>query len=299
MPTKREAMTAKAISLIGDGYIYGATGWVCTQSRLDQQARQYPQYADLIYRYGPRWFGKPCYDCAQLTRVVAQAAGVGLPSGSNSQWRAGGVWKEKGTIDAMPNEAGLFVFTMNDGRMTHTAVTIGGGQAVDARGHAYGVVRRDLSSASYTHWARLNVDYEAPASAQNPPGGNETRRTLRRGASGEDVREVQRLLLSLGYDLGRSGVDGKYGSSTQEAVRSFQHDNGLSADGIVGAATWQMLDAMAPADGGNDEKSVLLSGAMYTAFVRGMSEARREGETMLVSLPREDYEQMMELIRPE
>ena len=73
MPTKREAMTAKAKSLVGCGYVYGATGWICTRRRLDQQARQYPQYADLIYKYGPKWQGRPCYDCAQLTRAVAQA----------------------------------------------------------------------------------------------------------------------------------------------------------------------------------------------------------------------------------
>ena len=30
MPTNREAMTARAISLLGSGYIYGATGWICT-----------------------------------------------------------------------------------------------------------------------------------------------------------------------------------------------------------------------------------------------------------------------------
>ena len=42
MSTKREAMTARAVSLVGCGYIYGATGWICTRTRLDQQARQYP-----------------------------------------------------------------------------------------------------------------------------------------------------------------------------------------------------------------------------------------------------------------
>lgn len=291
MPTKREAMTAKAKSLVGCGYVYGATGWICTRRRLDQQARQYPQYADLIYRYGPRWFGRPCYDCAQLTRTVAKAAGVPLPSGSSSQWNAASVWKEKGTIDTLPDEAGLFVFTLNAGRATHTAVTIGNGQAVDARGHALGVVQRALSGASYTHWARLNVDYEAPAQGESEenPGGGETRRTLRAGMSGEDVQDVQRTLLSLGYDLGASGMDGRFGSATRAAVTAFQRANGLAADGVVGPATWQMLDAAQPAGA----QELCLTGVVFDAFAKAMARAKPDGGDVLVPLDRELYVRLM------
>lgn len=163
MPTKRALMVQKALSHVGDGYVYGATGWICTPFHLEQQAAQYPQYADLIYRYGPKWMGKPCFDCAQLTRVVAKAAGVSLPDGSNNQWYAQHVWKEKGPISRMPDEAGLFLFTVKDGRATHTAVSIGGGEAVDARGHAYGVVRRRIADASYTHFARLAAEIDVRA----------------------------------------------------------------------------------------------------------------------------------------
>ena len=294
MSTKREAMAARANALVGCGYVYGATGWICTRTRLDQQARQYPQYADLIYQYGPRWLGRPCYDCAQLTRAVAKAAGMSLPSGSASQWNAASVWKEKGTIDALPDEAGIFVFTLNAGRATHTAVTIGGGQAVDARGHAIGVVRRALAGASYTHWARLNVDYDAPAQAENPDAG-ETRRTLRAGMSGEDVQGAQRTLMSLGYDLGASGADGKFGSKTRVAVTAFQRANGLAADGVIGPATWQMLDAAQPAGA----QELCLSGALYEAFAQAMTGAVQSGGRMLVPMEPEDYAQIMAMLRTE
>lgn len=128
MPSKREAMTARAISLVGCGYIYGATGWICTPSRLAQQEKQYPSFAKQMKRYGKKWMGKPCYDCAQLTRDVARQAGISLPSGATSQWRAAGIWKEKDVIDTLPDEAGIFLFTMRDGRMTHTGVSIGNGK---------------------------------------------------------------------------------------------------------------------------------------------------------------------------
>lgn len=73
MPSKRDAMTARALALVGCGYIYGATGWICTRARMEQQMRQYPTYAGQIERYGKKWLGKPCYDCAQLTRARCQA----------------------------------------------------------------------------------------------------------------------------------------------------------------------------------------------------------------------------------
>ena len=46
----------------------------------------------------------------------------------------------------------------------------------------------------------------------------------------------------LGYDLGMYGADGDFGSNTLEAVKKFQSDCGLKADGIVGPLTWGALD---------------------------------------------------------
>jgi DNA invertase Pin-like site-specific DNA recombinase/peptidoglycan hydrolase-like protein with peptidoglycan-binding domain len=51
------------------------------------------------------------------------------------------------------------------------------------------------------------------------------------------VRRVQRVLHSRGYSLGRPGVDGRFGPLTDAAVRRFQADSGLAADGIVGPKT--------------------------------------------------------------
>ena len=51
------------------------------------------------------------------------------------------------------------------------------------------------------------------------------------------VRRVQRVLHSRGYSLGRPGVDGRFGPLTDAAVRRFQADRGLAADGIVGPKT--------------------------------------------------------------
>ena len=50
---------------------------------------------------------------------------------------------------------------------------------------------------------------------------------------------IQKALKNAGYYKGT--VDGKIGSATKEAVKAFQHDNGLEADGVVGRRTWDKL----------------------------------------------------------
>lgn len=70
-------------------------------------------------------------------------------------------------------------------------------------------------------------------------------RTLRKGDEGEDVKELQKLLVMAGYDLGAYGADGKFGSKTEAAVKEFQSARGLTADGIYGAKTHKaLLDAL-------------------------------------------------------
>ena len=56
------------------------------------------------------------------------------------------------------------------------------------------------------------------------------------GSRGEEVRRVQKKLKQLGYYKG--SVDGIYGSATQRAVRAFQKNCGITADGIAGPKTW-------------------------------------------------------------
>lgn len=66
-------------------------------------------------------------------------------------------------------------------------------------------------------------------------------RPIREGDRGAAVEDVQRRLISLGTDLGPSGVDGVFLGATCAAVRAFQRDRGLPVDGAVDAATWAAL----------------------------------------------------------
>jgi hypothetical protein len=64
---------------------------------------------------------------------------------------------------------------------------------------------------------------------------------LKKGANGKQVETLQRLLISLGYDLGNYGADGDFGSRTDAAVRAYQKKNDLIVDGVVGRDTWRKL----------------------------------------------------------
>ncbi len=62
---------------------------------------------------------------------------------------------------------------------------------------------------------------------------------LRPGMQGSQVVELQEKLSNLGF---LKSVDGDFGPVTAEAVKAFQQRNGLEPDGVVGGATWQLLD---------------------------------------------------------
>jgi peptidoglycan hydrolase-like protein with peptidoglycan-binding domain len=66
--------------------------------------------------------------------------------------------------------------------------------------------------------------------------------TLRKGQHGNEP-PVERLQYMLNFVKGSDDldVDGIFGPKTEAAVRSFQQNENLSADGIVGKQTWTAL----------------------------------------------------------
>lgn len=80
----------------------------------------------------------------------------------------------------------------------------------------------------------------APTSAPQT-GTTVTYQKLKRGSTGQAVTKLQQALKTLGYSI---TVDGKYGLGTQNVVKAFQRDQGLSVDGIAGANTQNRLYAL-------------------------------------------------------
>jgi peptidoglycan hydrolase-like protein with peptidoglycan-binding domain len=70
--------------------------------------------------------------------------------------------------------------------------------------------------------------------------------TISEGSSGAAVLLAQYELCRDLYLGGPADVDGAFGSRTDQAVRQYQSDHGLTADGTVGAATWAAMLAEHP-----------------------------------------------------
>lgn len=68
---------------------------------------------------------------------------------------------------------------------------------------------------------------------------------IQRGQEGPHVSRLQEALIELGYNLPEEGVDGRFGSETEQAVRNFQLEAGAptdAQDGILGPDTLRELD---------------------------------------------------------
>ncbi|HYH96066.1 peptidoglycan-binding protein [Hyalangium sp.] len=100
-------------------------------------------------------------------------------------------------------------------------------------------------------WAALRA---APAPSAGSP-------TLRLGAKGGAVTELQNLLRSKGHNV---SADGDFGPRTQAAVKSFQASRGLAADGVVGPQTWAALRS-----GGVSNPGTPAGGKQVTAYHNG------------------------------
>jgi peptidoglycan hydrolase-like protein with peptidoglycan-binding domain len=99
---------------------------------------------------------------------------------------------------------------------------------------------------------------------------------LYKGCSGQSVKDLQTLLLSLGYtEVGT--VDGAFGSKTESAVKRFQKDNNLSADGVVGPKTKALLKNKVP---GSNSVSVASTLAATTTSNLGTAKIFNEEYTL-------------------
>ena len=163
----------------------------------------------------------------------------------------------KGTIVTLPELPGLILW-----KNGHVGIYIGNGEAIEAKGFSYGIVKTKVKGRGWTHWFRSPyIDYltegdagdaqtgaeETDANANQPAesGADESApdlgtRLLRVTPGqplmrGSDVLAVQTRLLAKGYASGN--LDGVYGNITKAAVVALQTACGIKADGVVGLET--------------------------------------------------------------
>ena len=82
---------------------------------------------------------------------------------------------------------------------------------------------------------------------------------IKKGSTGTDVILCQQFLSQKGYP---TLADGVFGGGTEEKVRQFQAANNLSADGIVGSKTWDILSKIINSCG-VEEKYIIHNGKPF------------------------------------
>ena len=240
------------------GYIWGTAGENWTAGKQKELEKTTDQDRALGRAYGSKWIGHKVADCSGLFSWAFRQLGGQMYHGSNTmylKWCADKGELPKGRrSDGKPLKPGTAVFVWNGKKYSHVGLFIGGDTVIEALGTKAGVTTSKVSATKWTHWGELcGVDYDAaPGSdeilrdAQNDTAGAaasachpEQREgsLLRKGSKGDAVREVQTLLQKKGYDLGKCGVDGDFGSATEKAVRQFQADHVLTVDGVAGPET--------------------------------------------------------------
>lgn len=225
------------------------------------------------YKWGRSERG--CVDCSGAFTYVFGQYGISCPHGSNSIARTFIDGDILPTIYAEPGmvafkvrpwreeDSGNKWYEQTPGDVYHVGLVDEDTRYVlNAKSEKTGFSRDKLSDWDYVAFLR-GVDYSGDASEEGTEPVQEKKPTIRKGDSGPYVTLAQTQLIQKGYSCGDKGADGIFGNDTLKAVKAFQQDQGLKADGIVGQNTWAALDS--------STQTVL-----YTVFVPGLQASQAD-----------------------
>lgn len=234
-----------------DGYIMGATG---------QDPRKWPADSHWFTQYTGEQREKALYwrqhasrvwDCNGLAEgLYRDYAGVNINSKARYNYASWCDPKGTGMIPGKYRLPGAAVFWGDTAsNITHVAFLYepvdadkprGDWYLIEARGVMTGVVKTRLKARKPNFWGLMTkyFEYDGIRAEDLRPDD----RLLKNGCEGEDVKQLQTALIRLGYDCGRWGADGDFGDATELALKAFQRDSGLDADGICGPKTRAALD---------------------------------------------------------
>ena len=224
---------------LGLPYWWGTYGQTASASLYKEKKAQYPSYytaSDF-----PSQYGKRVHDCVGLIKGYLWSATPTSPPVYNPDEDVNvpmlyNRCTKRGSLSSMPDQPGVCVFMAS---MGHVGVYVGDGWVIEARGHAYGVVRTKLSERGWALWGMPKyIEYDTPETTE-PKKITVTGWQVSKGMTAEPVKKLQILLNGLGYPCGP--VDGDFGEKTEAAVKSYQVHNGLSNDGVAGPQTWGSL----------------------------------------------------------
>jgi len=256
------------------GYIWGTAGIKWTEARQRDLEKTTDDNRAMSRKYGSKWIGHYVADCSGM--FVWAFAQFGLKmSHISSNIFTSYCTSNKGKLTTALKRTilpGSAVFTGETaGKHPHVGLYIGNNEVIEAKGTINGVVKSNLTDKKWTFYGELkDVEYDGVEPSPQPEPSPGWRPTIRRGNKGADVIECQTMLTRLGYDIGKTGIDGDFGRATEAAVKSFQKDHKLVVDGVVGIMTWTALDeAIAQLNEKPVEK-------IYSVIIRGLDRTQAE-----------------------
>ena len=202
------------------------------------------------------WCFFKAYGAVEGQRVQCQTGPLGAGCIYSAQY-----YRQQGRYDRNP-KVGDQVFFQTGGEIGHTGivvevtdsaiVTVEGNSGNQVKKNTYN--RSNSYIAGYGHplYSETSTVVTEPASPVTAPANTAVTcivsiPQLKNGSSGAAVKNAQTLLIAKGYPCGgritagRETADGDFGPTTEKSVKSFQGQKNLTADGIIGAATWKAL----------------------------------------------------------
>lgn len=237
--------------MVGQPYWYGTCVHRCTKDMLSQKTQQYSKHytAGRMPRYKTDIAErKVSADCVGLIKGFFWTnGGTGvkeyLNGGANfsNHYASNGVkdfsaeglrayLKQRyphGNMNTLPEKV-VCVF-----KQDHVGVYVGNGKVIEEQGFAYGCRETNLKERPWVEWAELPPEWIDYKSSPTRPVES-VKRTLRLTSPmmrGDDVKELQTKLKSLGYDCGE--IDGVFGKNTESALKAFEKARGGKVDGIL------------------------------------------------------------------
>ena len=273
---KAEELIAKFQQALDDhwGYIWGTAGVMWTEARQRQIEQTTDKNRAMSRQYGSKWIGHYVADCSGLFCWAFKQFNLPM-SHISSNIFISYCTSNKGKLTAALKRTilpGSAVFTGETaGNHPHVGLYIGNNEVIEAKGTINGVVKSNLTDKKWTFYGELKqVEYDGAAPAPVPDPTPGWRPTIRRGNKGADVIECQTMLTRLGYDIGKTGIDGDFGRATEAGVKAFQSDHKLVVDGVVGPMTWDALDkAIAQLNEKPIEK-------IYSVIIRNLDKTQAE-----------------------
>jgi len=177
-----------------------------------------------------------------MTYQFAGCSGAACASSAN-------YYKQRGAWFQTP-ELGDQIFFIVGGGINHTGIVtyVGDGSVVTVEGNSSDMVaRRNYSIGSpqiagygRPNWLLAGRDIIVPPKEEEE-GTDVVLPTLQKGSTGMAVKAAQLILIGRGYSCGFWGADGDFGNGTEKAVKKFQTDMTIEADGVIGPDTWRHL----------------------------------------------------------